>query len=415
MINNFKSGIFKICCIVIAFAIVILFTPVALNFSSFAQNQELATCKNCNANPVNAQIDEQVNEQTESNDPLTTARGMVVCEQSTGRVLYSKDADLKLPMASLTKIITAIVVIENNEDLDEIVTIPKEATGIEGSTIYLKEGEHLTISELLYGLMLTSGNDAAVALAIATSGSVDEFIKLANEFCKNIGAENTNLVTPNGLHDDNHYTTAGDLAKITCYALNNPVFAEIVSTKSTTISNETKPNENRLIKNKNKLLVQMEGATGVKTGYTKKAGRCFVGSAKRNGMQLVCVLLDCNPMFEECWELLEKGFSEYSLVDLLEAYSYQDTVNVTNSNTSKVNVYSRNSFIYPLTLAEKSNIHIEKSLPETIKAPVSKNQEIGKIEIRLGNDLIFCEKIYTIDGVEANDFKTNFDKVIDKM
>ena len=415
MINNFKSGIFKICCIVIAFAIVMLFTPVALNFSSFAQNQELATCKNCNANPVNEQIDEQVNEQTESNDPLTTAKGMIVCEQSTGRVLYSKDADLKLPMASLTKIITAIVVIENNEDLDEIVTIPKEATGIEGSTIYLKEGEHLTIRELLYGLMLTSGNDAAVALAIATSGSVDEFIKLANEFCKNIGAENTNLVTPNGLHDDNHYTTAGDLAKITCYALNNPVFAEIVSTKSTTISNETKPNENRLIKNKNKLLVQMEGATGVKTGYTKKAGRCFVGSAKRNGMQLVCVLLDCNLMFEECWELLEKGFSEYSLVDLLEAYSYQDTVNVTNSNTSKVNVYSRNSFIYPLTLAEKSNIHIEKSLPETIKAPVSKNQEIGKIEIRLGNDLIFCEKIYTIDGVEANDFKTNFDKVIDKM
>ncbi len=345
---------------------------------------------------------------------LTTAQSMFVCEQSTGRALYEKDADIKLPMASLTKIITAIVVIENNKDLEKIVEIPKEATKIEGSTIYLKEGEHLSIKDLLYGLMLLSGNDAAVALAIETSGSVEAFIKLANEFCKKIGATNTNLVTPNGLHDDNHYTTARDLGLITCYALNNPIFAEIVSTKKTTIPNELK-NENRILKNKNKLLIQMEDATGVKTGYTTKAGRCFVGSAKRNNMQVVCVLLNCKPMFEECYELIEKAFAEYELVDLLEAYAHHNSIPVLNADIESVNIYSRNSFIYPLTKEEQSNIHITKELPDFITAPVKKNQEIGKIEIRLKNNLIFSEKIYTMDSVEANDFKSHLDKVIKDM
>lgn len=353
------------------------------------------------------------NEKIESKT-LTTAQSMFVCEQSTGRALYEKDADIKLPMASLTKIITAIVVIEHNDDLNKIVEIPKQATKIEGSTIYLKEGEHLTIKELLYGLMLLSGNDAAVALAIETSGSVEEFIKLANEFCKKIGANNTNLVTPNGLHDDNHYTTARDLGIITSYALNNEVFAEIVSTKKITISNEFKK-EDRVLKNKNKLLLQMEDATGVKTGYTKKAGRCFVGSAKRNGMQVVCVLLNCNPMFEECYDLIEKAFNEYEMVDLLEAYTHHSSIPVLNADVESVNIYSRNSFIYPLNKEEKSNIHITKELPDYITAPVEKNQEIGKIEIRLKNDLIFSEKIYTIDSVEANDFKSHLDKVIKDM
>lgn len=346
---------------------------------------------------------------------LTSAKGMVVCEQTTGRVLYGKDADKKLPMASLTKIITAIVTIENNDDLDRLIEIPKEATKIEGSSIYLKEGEHLSIKDLLYGLMLRSGNDSAVALAIATSGSVEEFMKMANDFCEKLGATNTHLVTPNGLHDDNHYTTARDLGLITCYALSNPTFAEIVSTVKTTIPNELSSKGDRILKNKNKLLVQMEGATGVKTGYTKKAGRCFVGSAKRGDMQVVCVLLDCVPMFEDCYALLEKAFSEYEMVDLLEAYTHHNSIAVTNANEESVNIYSRNSFVYPLTASEKTNIHITKELPNSIKAPVEKNQEIGKLEITLGNDLIFSEKIYTMDSVEANDFKSKLDKVIEDL
>ena len=250
---------------------------------------------------------------------LSSAKAYCVCEVKSGRILYEKNGDLKLPEASLTKIITAIVAIENNPDLEKVVEISKEAVGVPGSSIYLNKGEKLKIIDLLYGLMLRSGNDSAVALAIATSGSVDKFIDLCNDFCERIGATNTHLVTPHGLHDDDHFTTANDLAKITSYALSNSIFRKIVSTKQITIPNTIK-GENRLLVNKNKLLKKMPDSTGVKTGFTTQAGRCFVGSAKRREMELVCVLLNCNPMFEDCEKLLEKGFSEFEMVDLIEPY-----------------------------------------------------------------------------------------------
>ena len=293
-----------------------------------------------------------------------------------------------------------------------MIEIPKEATGIEGSTIYLKAGEHLSIRDLLFGLMLRSGNDAAVALAIATSGSVDAFMMLANDFVARLGLVNTHLVTPNGLHDDNHFTSALDLARVTAYALENPTFAEIVKTQKTVIPNEFKANENRLLKNKNKLLAQLAYADGVKTGYTKKAGRCFVGSATRNGMQLVCVLLDCKPMFEDCAKLLERGFEEFELVDLLSAYDVCGKIKVTNADETEVGIFTRSEFVYPLTAQEKSSVHITRNLPESVAAPIKKNQEVGQLEINLGNDLIFCEKIYTINSVESNDLKSKIEKIL---
>lgn len=348
----------------------------------------------------------------EAENELTSARAMCVIERNSGRVLYSKNEHERLPMASLTKIITAIVAIENNADLDRVIEIPKEATGIEGSTIYLKAGEHLSIRDLLFGLMLRSGNDAAVALSIATSGSVDAFMTFANEFVARLGLVNTHLVTPNGLHDDNHFTSALDLARVTAYALNNPTFAEIVKTQKTVIPNEFKANENRLLKNKNKLLAQLADADGVKTGYTKKAGRCFVGSATRNGMQLVCVLLDCKPMFEDCAKLLERGFDEFELVDLLSAYDACGKIKVTKADENEVGIFTRSEFVYPLTAQEKSNVHITRNLPESVAAPIKKNQEVGQLEINLGNDLIFCEKIYTINSVESNDLKSKIEKIL---
>lgn len=350
--------------------------------------------------------------ESDAKNELTSAKAVCVIERNSGRVLYSKNEYERLPMASLTKIITAIVAIENNADLDRVIEIPKEATGIEGSTIYLKAGEHLSIRDLLFGLMLRSGNDAAVALAIATSGSVDAFMTLANDFVARLGLVNTHLVTPNGLHDDNHFTSALDLARVTAYALENPTFAEIVKTQKTVIPNEFKANENRLLKNKNKLLAQFEYADGVKTGYTKKAGRCFVGSATRNGMQLVCVLLDCKPMFEECAKLLERGFEEFELVDLLSAYDVCGKIKVTNADETEVGIFTRSEFVYPLTAQEKSNVHITRNLPESVAAPIKKNQEVGQLEINLGNDLIFCEKIYTINSVESNDLKSKIEKIL---
>lgn len=241
----------------------------------------------------------------------TTARSAIVMERTSGRVLYSKNCDEHLPIASTTKIVTALTVI-NNANLDDVVEIPAEAVGIEGSSIYLRAGEHLTVRELLYGLMLRSGNDAAVALALHTAGGVEQFAEMMNETASNLGLKDCHFVNPHGLHDDNHYCSANDLAVITCKALNNPDFCEIVSSKSYRIANEGYEYDRVLI-NKNKLLSNCDGADGVKTGYTKKAGRCFVGSATRNGMQVVVVVLNCGPMFEETASMLDAAFANYTL------------------------------------------------------------------------------------------------------
>lgn len=342
-------------------------------------------------------------------------KAMATMEVGSNRLLYSYNENERLPMASTTKIITAICVIENNEDLDKIIEIPHEAQGVEGSSIYLRAGEHLSLRELLYGLMLQSGNDSAVALAIATSGTVDAFIEIANKFCERVGATNTHIVTPNGLHDDNHYTTAKDLALISCYAMKNPIFREIVSTKKIEISNEFK-DDPRVILNKNKLLKNLEGATGIKTGYTKKAGRCLVASQKINDMEVVAVVLNCGPMFEECTSLLQNAHNEYSLVKLLDAYNHLGgVVAETGKEQIKVNVMNKEGFIYPLTNLEKTEIRVSISLPEKLIAPVRKDQIIGQIDIYLSNQLLFSTKIYTIEEVRTITYIELIKKVIENM
>ncbi|MCR5553703.1 MAG: D-alanyl-D-alanine carboxypeptidase [bacterium] len=344
---------------------------------------------------------------------LSSAKAYCVCEVKSGRILYEKNGDLKLPEASLTKIITAIVAIENNPDLEKVVEISKEAVGVPGSSIYLNKGEKLKIIDLLYGLMLRSGNDSAVALSIATSGSVEKFIELCNDFCERIGATNTHLVTPHGLHDDDHFTTANDLAKITSYALSNPVFRTIVGTKQITIPNTVK-GENRLLVNKNKLLKKMPDSTGVKTGFTSQAGRCFVGSAKRGEMEIVCVLLNCNPMFEDCEKLLEKGFSEFEMVDLIEPYLTKE-VALNNSEEKYLKVYSRRGLSYPLKNEEKTNVNIEIDLPNSLTAPLKRNQVVGEIRVSLAKKLIFSENLYSIKEVEANDYFSNIQKILEGL
>ena len=345
--------------------------------------------------------------------PKTSAQAMCLMEVKSKRVLLEKDAQIKLPEASLTKIITAIVVIENNPDLDKVIKIKKDATKIEGSSIYLTAGEHLSIRELLYGLMLRSGNDAAVALAIETSGSVDEFIALANKFCQKIGANNTHLVTPHGLHDDDHYTTAYDLALISSYALDNPTFKEIVGTQQIKISNESKGDQ-RLLKNKNKLLKNLDLATGIKTGYTKKAGRCFAGSAEKDGMEVVCILLNCGPMFEECQNLIEYALNNYKMTNLVEPYQTRE-IPLSNSNDLSVQITSREGFSYPLSQEELTNIHFEENFPDFLTAPINKNEKVGEINVLLKNDLLFSSKFYTIKSVESNDFVTKLNKIIEGL
>lgn len=315
----------------------------------------------------------------------------IVIEKISGRILYEKNADQKKYPASTTKILTAITVIEN-VDLNKEIKVTEKTVGIEGSSIYLEKGEILTVKDLLYGLMLRSGNDCAETLALTKNGVRDDFIKLMNETAVKAGAKNSNFTNPHGLHDDNHYTTARDLALISRYAMNNQTFREIVGTKTITIPFSTRNTKRRLI-NKNKLLFNLDGCTGIKTGYTKKSGRCLVSSYKKDGMELICVVLNCPPMFERSEELLTTFSSQYKLYKLFESDEIVDFLETDGDD--KCGIYIKNDVILPLTETENKNIKIKYDYPKKISG-VKKDSEIGEIKFFIENNLLFSEKVYTI-------------------
>lgn len=321
-----------------------------------------------------------------------------VLETSSGRVLYSKNKDKKLPMASTTKIMTAITAIENCDDLDEKFEISPKAVGIEGTSLYLRKGDVFSTRDLLYALMLISGNDASVAIAEHVGGSTSEFVTMMNDLAKKIGALNTHFANTHGLDADGHYTTAYDLALITAYALENETFKEIVSTKNIKITNGE--GENRYLKNKNKLLFRLDGCIGVKTGFTNDAGRCLVSAIERDGVRFVCVVLNCGPMFEESETLLNACANTYKLYDLTELYDYKKLLPVRDGRKDNVKISTKESFIYPLSEWEKNNLKIEYNLVDHVDAPLKKGSEVGEIKIFLGKDLLFSEKVYTIEEVK---------------
>ena len=333
------------------------------------------------------------------NGLYTSAVGGCVLETTTGRVLFGKNKDKKLAMASTTKIMTAITAIENCQDLDEKFEVSPKAVGIEGTSLYLRKGDVYSTRDLLYALMLISGNDASVAIAEHVAGSTSEFVTLMNELAKKIGAKNTHFANTHGLDADGHYTTAYDLALITSYALENDTFKEIVSTKNTKITNGE--GENRYLKNKNKLLNTMEGCIGVKTGFTDDAGRCLVSAIEKNGMRLVCVVLNCGPMFEESKLLLETCGNLYSLVDVTGLYNYSKEVKVDDGRKKTALIGTKEKFLYPLSNYEKEKLlKFEYNLPTCLQAPLKKGEEVGEIKVFLNKDLLFCEKIYTIEDVK---------------
>lgn len=235
--------------------------------------------------------------------PSTSAGSLCLLDAATGEVLAEKNACQPSLIASTTKIMTALVVTERC-DLDRLVTVPPEATGIEGSSMYLKTGEQLTVRELLYGLMLHSGNDAAVALALCSAGSVERFVGWMNETAQSLALCNTHFANPNGLDDDENYSTAHDLAILTRYALKNPEFLRIVSTRSIRAAG-------RCLTNHNRLLWSLEGAIGVKTGYTRAAGRILVSAAERCGRRLIVVTINDGNDWRDHSALYDYGFSLY--------------------------------------------------------------------------------------------------------
>ncbi|MUT65525.1 D-alanyl-D-alanine carboxypeptidase family protein [Paenibacillus sp. NEAU-GSW1] len=269
-------------------------------------------------------------QQTAMADPKplhTNAKASALIDVTSGRLLYSEDGDTRMRIASLTKIMTAIVAIEHGT-LSDVVKTSKRAAHREGSSIYLELGEEMTLLNMLYGLMLRSGNDAATAIAEHVGGSEEGFVLLMNEKAEMIGLKNSQFKNPHGLDEDGHYSSANDLAKLTAYALKNPVFAEIVSTK---VKNAPNPHDKWQYswKNKNKMLSMYEGADGVKTGYTKLALRCLVSSATRNGQQLAAVTINDSDDWADHRNMLDWGFNHYPLMEIaskgqeIAGYPYQ--------------------------------------------------------------------------------------------
>lgn len=326
-----------------------------------------------------------------------SAECMIVIERDSGRVLNEKNADRRRPMASTTKIATAITVIEHTPDLDKTVKVPAAAVGVEGSSIYLTKDEPMTIRDLLYGLMLQSGNDCAVALAITAAGSVEKFAAMMNETAAAAGAKNTHFVNPHGLHDDNHYTTARDLAAIAAYAMKNATFREIVSAKRHTAPWAGRDYD-RVIVNKNKILSSYEGGDGIKTGYTKKAGRCLVASATRGGMSVIAVVLNCGPMFEDCRALMDEAFAKYDMRDL-SGLTEGVTAPAEESSSDSVRLGIRESAIYPLTDEEYGAVTCRAEGVLPMRAPLPAGTENGKICFYLGKRLLFERKLYTMEDV----------------
>ncbi len=312
-----------------------------------------------------------------------SAEGAVLIDATHGAVLYEKNADAVLPMASTTKIMTALTAL-SAMDPQTRITVSQEAIGVEGSSIYLVEGEILTLEELLYALLLESANDAAVAIAIAIDGSVEAFADRMNRMARDLGLKNTHFENPHGLDGETHRTTAHELAIITKKAMENQLFCTMIATRKKTITHPAEGQE-RLLCNHNRLLSSYEGAIGVKTGYTKKSGRCLVSAAERDGIRLIAVTLNAPNDWQDHEAMLNYGFERMERKTFLTPHAVCLPVAVIGGNTDTVMVSNPNA----LTLALPSDhpeITQTVELPRFLYAELADGDIVGRVVIRCDLD-----------------------------
>ena len=353
--------------------------------------------------------------QNKSAVPSVSAKSAVLIDLEECSVLFEKNAHARLPMASTTKIMTALVIAEALP-LDTLVSVPAEAVGIEGSSVYLQKGELLSVDELLMALLLESANDAAVALAVCTFGSIEAFAKRCNEKALELGLKDSNFTNPHGLFDEAHYTSAYDLAVISAHALKVPRIREIVATKSATIPigrTESNPFGEgiRHLKNHNKLLSTYEGAIGMKTGYTKKSGRCLVSAAERDGLTLIAVTLNAPDDWRDHTAMLNYGFESFEYRTFFESGAYKYDFPLSNAERSTVTL----SNVSPLRALVKkgdltTHIDVEAHFRFAV-APIKKNTVLGELILtvngkKLRSSLISIEEIASKD--EKNGFFESF-------
>lgn len=334
---------------------------------------------------------------------------MAVIEQDSKRLLNGYNENQKLPMASTTKIMTAVLAIENIPDLNLEVVVPSECVGIEGTSIYLKYDEKIKIIDILYGLILASGNDCATALSVICSGSEEKFVELMNSKASELGLQNTHFCNPHGLHNENHYTSAYDLACITSYAMQNELFRKIVSTKKYQIE-KTNKYEVRYLKNKQKLLFDETlnsgefQVTGVKSGFTPEAGRCLVSSAYKNNTNIICVVLNCPQMFEVSATLMQEALDKFENKCLVEPYAYIASIPVNNGVRDEVGLYVANGFEYPL--CDEDEFKILANYYDCVNAPAVADDEVGRLQVVVNNQTCYEEPILIAESV---DHKTALD------
>lgn len=350
--------------------------------------------------------------------PTINSRSAIIYDRNSNLILFGKNENEKRKMASTTKIMTAIVVIENS-NLDDIVTISSKAAGTGGSRLGLHTNDKITVKNLLYGLMLCSGNDAAVALAEHVGKDVSGFATLMNNKAKELNLSNTHFVTPHGLDNDEHYTTAYELAVLTDYALKNEVFCKIVGTKNATI---TINNYSKTLSNTNELLGNLNGVYGVKTGFTNGANRCLVTSVKRNNMDIICIVLGADTKKDrtkDSIELIEYVFNNFELINIKEQiekeFSNWKTCNISNFYIEKgisnnIDIYLDNipyNFL-PINSNQINNYSIYIYCNKNLIAPVLQDSVIGFITVSIDNQTVFKIDIKTSNNINKKTIANYF-------
>lgn len=334
-----------------------------------------------------------------------SAQSCILMEGLTGHVLYEKDADAVLPMASTTKLFTALMVRECCE-LDEVVTVSQKASQTEGSSAYLAAGERLTVEQLLYALLLSSGNDAAEVLAEhAFDGDRNAFVDYMNRRAQELGFMYTHFTNPSGLPDDGHYTTARELALIGRMAQQDPIISRIAASK--TISFTTVNDITHSYTNHNSLLRMYSYATGLKTGYTKAAGRCLVSSAEKDGVTLICVTLNAPDDWDDHMALYDYGFSRVSLFCRLSANESEISVPVVGGMESEVMASSVTDIDLPL-VDDEFDYQLQYTAEPILFAPITKGQAVGKIYVKLDNQILSEYELVAQSNIDAVTVENNF-------
>ncbi len=355
-------------------------------------------------------------------EPKINSKAAIIYDRQTGRTLWGKNQNEKRKMASTTKIMTAIVVIEN-VNLQEIVKVSSKAANTGGSRLGLSKDAEITVNDLLYGLMLCSGNDAAVALAEHTAGSIEEFATIMNQKADELGLENTSFVTPHGLDEEEHYTTAEELAKITDYALKNEKINSIVRTRTYTV---TINGYGKTISNTNELLGHLDGVYGVKTGFTNGANRCLVTATKRGDMNIICIVLGADTKKDrtkDSIKLIEYAFKNYKMIDISNEIN-TELESWTNKNANKIKIekgiysginlifdeYNTKEYIVKKDGTEKIDVQIDCQY--YFEAPVEAKKIIGNYKIKLEDEIIEAGNIYIENAIPRKDFKYYLENII---